>query len=321
MERGIFTSSSEESFKSEEEIREEALEETTGRIPKIVKHYEVPHTKGMEEWFDEIERRSNFRKEIEGTSEYAKIEIESDKPVVIGLSGDWHLDGNIDKDMLRLDLDIMANHPLVVGSFLLGDLLDAANFNPAQDESILNFEEQRQALMSILDSIGKKRILGMWKGNHDHKWERKHGTSKYAGLSERYECPIFYGDSYLDLDINGINYKLLGSHRKRGSSVYTNAHPSVAGHRQVQGVDIVFCGHTHRRGYVEQPVREFRGSRMTYSIVSGTYQHDSEYTKDSGFGTQQGAELGMYWLILNHDRKLTRVCGTAEMLETVEGYL
>ena len=311
-ERGIFTSGSEDSFKSVESLNSGA---------KVTKHFEVPKTKGIDEWFEEIERRASFRDDIEDSSEYAKIEIESDKPVAIGLSGDWHLDGKIDKDMLRLDLDIMANHPGVVGSFLLGDLLDAANFNPAQDESILNFEEQRQALMSILDSVGKERILGMWKGNHDHKWERKHGTSKYSGFSQRYETPVFYGDSYIDLNINDINYRLLGSHRKRGNSTYTNAHPSVRGHKEVQGVDIVFCGHTHKRGVVQQPVKEFRGSRMTYSIVSGTYQHSSEFTKDSGFGSQNGAELGMYWLVLNHDKKLVRICGTQEMLETMEGYI
>lgn len=314
LEKGIYTSSSEDSFKSVDEIQKQE------RV-RVTKHFQAPENKSMQEWFDEIESRSTFRNGIEDSEEYCKIEIESDKPVVIGLSGDWHLDGNIDRDMLRMDLEIMAKHPLIAGNFLLGDLLDAANFNPAQDESILNFEEQRQALISILDYIGKDRILGMWKGNHDHKWERKHGTSKYSGFSQRYEAPVFYGNSYIDLNINEINYKLMGSHRLRGSSIYTNAHPASKGHREVQGLDIVFCGHTHKRGATEQAVREFKGARMTHAIVSGTYQKGSEYTKDSGFGTQHGAELGMYWLILNHDKKLVRVCGTLEMLETVQGYL
>ena len=306
------------SYRSREEIIRESKEE---EIQRVNIEFAKPRNKSVEEWFEEIERRNQFRDDIEDVADYGKIEIATDRPAVIGLSGDWHLGAKIDKPMLQRDVEIMATHPLVSGVFFLGDLLDSANFNPAQDESLLNFEEQRRAMMSIFDYIGEDKIFAFWKGNHDHKWERKYGTSKYAGLSEKYNAPVFYGNAYIDMFVNDVNYKLMGSHRLRGNSIYNNVHPPVRGHKEVQGLDIAFCGHTHKRGKIEQPVREFRGSRMTYGVVSGTYQLGSEYTKDSGFGTQQGAELGMYWLILNHDRKLTRVCGTAEMLETVEGYL
>ena len=46
-----------------------------------------------------------------------------------------------------------------------------------------------------------------------------------------------------------------------------------------------------------------------------------EYTKDSGYGVQRGAELGMYWLILNHDKKMIRIVDTDKMLETMDAYL
>lgn len=315
LEKGLYTSTTEDSFKSVKEIREEGIQRVSIEFAK-------PHNKSVNEWFEEIERRSNFRDGIEDSSNYGKIEINTDKPSVIGLASDWHLGATIDKRMLQRDIEIMAEHPLVAGVFLLGDLLDSANFNPAQDESILNFEEQRRALISILDYINSnKRIFGMWKGNHDHKWERKYGTSKYAGLSERYNAPVFYGNAYLDMFINDINYKMMGSHRLRGNSTYTNAHPAVRGHKEIQGLDIAFCGHTHKRGVVRQPIREFGGSRMTYSVVSGTYQTGSEYTKDSGYGEQGGAELGMFWLVLNHDKKMIRVSDTDEMLEEVGRYL
>jgi UDP-2,3-diacylglucosamine pyrophosphatase LpxH len=311
---GLYTSSSESSFKSLEEIRED-------NIQRVSIEFAKPHNKSVSEWFEEIERRSTFRSEIDDSYDYGKIEINTDRPAVIGLSGDWHLGATIDKQMLSRDIEIMSEHPLVSGVFLLGDLLESANFNPAEDESILNMEEQRKAMLSILDYIGQDRIFAFWKGNHDHKWERKYGTSKYAGLSEKYNAPVFYGNSYIDMFINDVNYKLMGSHRLRGNSIYNNAHPPIRGHKEVQGLDITFCGHTHKRGAIQQPMREFRGSRMTYGVVSGTYQLGSEYTKDSGFGTQRDAELGMYWLILNHDKKLIRVADTETMLEEVGRYL
>lgn len=306
------------SYKSREEIIEKTREEN---IQRVNIEFAKPKNKSVAEWFEEIERRNAFRDDIEDVCDYGKIEIATDRPAVIGLPSDWHLGARIDKQMLQRDIEIMATHPLVSGCFFLGDLLDSANFNPAEDEAYLNFEEQRRAMMSILDYIGEDRILAFWKGNHDHKWERKHGTSKYAGLSERYNAPVFYGNAYIDMFVNDINYRMMGSHRLRGNSIYNNVHPPVRSHREIQGLDIAFCGHTHKRGTLEQPVREFNGSRMTYGVVSGTYQLGSEYTKDSGFGTQRDAELGMYWLILNHDKKMVRIADTDKMLEEVGRYL
>ena len=306
------------SYRSREEIIEKNREEN---IQRINIQFSKPRNKSVEEWFEEIERRNAFRDDIEDSYDYGKIEINTDRPAVIGLPSDWHLGARIDKQMLQRDIEIMAEHPLVCGSFFLGDLLDSANFNPAEDESYLNFEEQRQALISILDYIGGDRILAFWKGNHDHKWERKYGTSKYAGLSEKYNAPVFYGNAYIDMFVNDVNYRMMGSHRLRGNSIYNNVHPPVRGHREVQGLDIVFCGHTHKRGTIQQPVREFNGSRMVHGVVSGTYQLGSEYTKDSGFGSQGGAELGMYWLILNHDKKMIRIVDTDTMLEETGRYI
>lgn len=306
------------SYRSREEIIKENRED---EIQKVNIEFAKPKNKSVTEWFEEIERRNAFRDDIEDVCDYGKIEIQTDRPAVIGLPSDWHLGARIDKQMLQRDIEIMATHPLVSGCFFLGDLLDSANFNPAEDESYLNFEEQRRAMMSIFDYIGEERILAFWKGNHDHKWERKYGTSKYAGLSEKYNAPVFYGNAYIDMFVNDVNYKMMGSHRLRGNSIYNNVHPPVRGHKEVQGLDIAFCGHTHKRGAIEQPIREFGGSRMTYGVVSGTYQLGSEYTKDNGYGSQTDAELGMYWLILNHDKKMIRIADTDKMLEEVGRYL
>ncbi len=283
--------------------------------------FKTPRGADAQEWFEEGSRRQEMRAEVEDSYDYAKIELKSDRPVAIGITGDWHLGSNINYRMLKNDISILAEHPLVAGGLFMGDLTESAFFNPAQDEQTMSWEEQRQWMESIFDFIGKDRILGIWRGNHDSKWQRKTGTCKYNGLSQKYEAPIFYGNSYLDLSVNDINYRMMGSHNMRGNSIYTNTHPAIRGHKETQGLDIVFCGHTHRRGYTNQAIREFNGSRKTHSIVSGTYQKGGEYAKDSGFGTQKEAEQGMWWLILNHDRKIARVQDTDQMLETMSGYL
>jgi predicted phosphodiesterase len=283
--------------------------------------FDSPKGLEAEEWFEEAERRQKVRTETEDKYDYAKIELQSDRPVVVGITGDWHLGSEINLPMLKRDIQIMAEHPLVAGTILTGDLCEAANFNPAQDEQVLNWEEQRKWMEGMMDFIGKDRILAIFKSNHDHKWERKHGTSKYAGLSKKYEAPVFYGNSYIDLSVNDVNYRMMGSHTLRGNSIYSNTHPAVRGHREVQNLDLVFCGHTHRKGYTQQSVREFNGARKIYSVVTGTYQTGGEYAKDQGFGTQKEAEQGMWWLVFNHDQKLIRVLDTPQMLDTMGKYL
>ena len=281
-----------------------------------------PRSLEAEEWFGEATRRRDLRNETQDTYNYAKIELKSDRPVAIGITGDWHLGSqSTNLEMLKRDIAIIAEHPLVAGAIFTGDLCEAANFNPAQDEHILNWEEQRQWMESIFETVGQERILSIFKSNHDHKWERKHGTSKYDGLSEKYGCPVFYGNSYIDLYVNDINYRMMGSHTLRGNSIYTNTHPAIRGHKEVQGLDVVFCGHTHRKGFTQQSVREFNGARKTYSIVSGTYQDGTEYTKDCGYGLQKEEEQGMWWLCLNDKTKGVKVLDTEAMVETMSNYL
>lgn len=303
-EQGLYYSGNENSFKA---VRNEQ--------PSPVITFDKPQGRDASDWFEDAKARQKVRAEAEEMYDYAKIEIESDQPFFVGVSGDWHLASQIDLEMLKRDVQIMAEHPLVKGNFLMGDLTDSANFNPAQDEDYLSYEEQSQWMKSMLDYIGSERILAMWRGNHDYKWEKKNGVSKYAGLSGRYDAPVFYGNAYIDLVVNGnYDYRLMGSHRLRGNSIYSNPHPSVRGHRETQNCDLVFCGHVHKKGFTQQPVKEFRGSRMTYSVVSGTYQIGTGYTKDSGFGTQDGAELGMYWVLFGHDKKIMTVMDTEQML-------
>jgi hypothetical protein len=283
--------------------------------------FDKPEGIETQKWFDESERRQEIRNEVEDMYDYAKIEINSDRPIAVGITGDWHLGGNVNTRMLEKEIQILAEHPLVAGGFFMGDLTDSANFNPAQDENSFSLEEQTEWLYSILNTIGEDRILAMWRGNHDYKWERKHGISKYKGLSSKYNCPVFYGPAYVDFFLNDVNYRMMGSHKLRGNSIYTNAHPAVRGHREVQGLDLTFSGHLHKKGKVEQSVKEFNSARKVYSITTGTYSEGSGYAKDSGFGTQKSEEQGMWWAILSHDRKMIRIQDTDQMLETMGNYL
>lgn len=303
------------SFKSKSDLIVE-------NFSKPIIEYDVPNRLVCSDWFEEANRRQDVKAEVTDVYNYAKIEIERDRPAFIGITSDWQIGQRVNYKLLQRDVDIMAHHPLVVGNLFVGDLTDSANFNPAQDEEVLSFEEQRSMMLSILDEIGKDRIMALWKGNHDHKWESKHGTSKYTGLSDKYECPVFYGNSFIELVINGNEpYRMVGSHQLRGSSIYNNAHPIVRAHREIQNLDIAFCGHTHRKGLIKQPTRSFAGANMIGGVVCGTYQISSEYSKDSGWGDMYDPEQGMWFMKLDHETKSVQYLTTEEMLKEASLYM
>lgn len=312
---GLYTSSSEDSFKSIDQIKLDNLSS-----PKIT--FDKPEQLNSSQWFEEAKRRQETKNETEDNYNYAKIEVEADRPFYWGLTGDWHLGQQINLDMLQRDVEIIAQHPLVKGTCFLGDLTDSANFNPAQDEDMLSYEEQTRMLLSILDMIPEDRITAFWKANHDHKWESKGGTSKYARIAEKYGKPVFYGNAFLEMVVNGeFNIRMMGSHELRGSSIYNNAHPIVRAHKEVQGLDIAFCGHTHRRGKIEQPIRVFNDSKIAMGCVVGTYEYGTGYTKDSGWGKMYDPEQGMWWLKIAHDCKDVQILSTEQMLKDSKNYL
>lgn len=275
----------------------------------------------MEEWFAEAQRRQEIRESVEPTYNYAKYEMTSSTPLFLGVTGDWHLGARVNHQDLLRDVKIMAEHPLVGGVFFMGDLTDSAFFNPAQDEDHLSYEEQRRMMMSILERIGWNRALAFWKGNHDHKWERKTGLSKYQEIADRSGKPVFYGPAFVEIVLNGITYRFMGSHVLKGNSIYNFAHPAVRGHKETNGVDIVMGAHTHKRANLSQPVREYNGARDTLSVMSGTYQKGSEYGLDNGMPELYPEEQGMYWIMLGHQNKHFLAMRTPQMLEIANQFL
>lgn len=150
---------------------------------------------------------------------------------------------------------------------------------------------------------------------------RRETEDSYDYARLEFKAPVFYGNAFVDMYVNDINYRLMGSHRLRGNSIYNNAHPAIRGHREVQGLDLTFAGHIHKKGHIEQPVREFNDSRLISGLISGTYQLSSGYTKDTGFGNQRGSELGMYWVMFGHDGKYIQIMDTQQFIKRADKYI
>lgn len=312
---GIYTDAR-ESFKSVRDIERETLEKARIQIEEG----SMPTTMSFDEFHEEALRRSDFREKVEGEKRHVEISIETDRPIAIAFLSDLHLGGGlVDYELLKKTGQIIKEHPLAY-CITGGDATDSLYFS--YGDEILNMQEQYVYFSKMLQWIGSENILAGILGNHE-SWASKSGVTNYIEFSENTRRPLLRGVSFVDLKVGAINYKLLLSHKFRGSSYINPTHQEARANREMPGADIVLAAHTHKPGesIIYQP--EYGGGTRKVVLVNGkTFKKTDSYGKDQGFISTSGDELGCNWIILNHDRKMVRVCSSnEEMVESMSSYI
>ncbi len=313
---GIYTGTSEDSFKSVREIERETLEKARIQIEEG----SMPTTMSFDDFHEEALRRAEFREKVEGEKRHVEISIETDKPVAIAFLSDLHLgNGGVDYELLRQTGEIIREHPLAY-CITAGDITDSLFFD--YGEEVLNMQEQYVYMNKFLSWIGSENILAGIMGNHE-AWARKNGVTNYIEFSEHTKRPLLRGVSFVDLRIGQVPYRLLMAHRFRGESMYNPTHQQSRANRELQGADIIMAAHTHKPGesVIYQP--EYGGGARKVTLVNGkTFKRLEAYGKDQGYIPIAGEQIGCNWIILNHDRKMVRVASSNdEMVESMRGYL
>jgi hypothetical protein len=312
---GIYTSPNESDFKSVRDIERETLEKARIQIEEG----SMPTTMSFEDFHQEACRRADFREKVEGEKRHVEISIETDKPVAIAFLSDLHLgNGGVDYELLRQTGEIIKEHPLAY-CITGGDVTDSLYFS--YGDEILNMQEQYVYMSKFLSWIGGENILAGIVGNHE-SWASKSGVTNYIEFSDRTRRPLLRGVSFIDLRVGDTPYRLLLSHRFRGSSYLNPTHQEARANREIPGADVVLAAHTHRPGesIIYQP--EFGGSSRKVVLVNGkTFKKLDSYGKDKGFNPVTGEELGCNWVVFNNDRKMVRICSNNdEMIETMSRY-
>lgn len=317
MEReGLYTSPSEESFKSVDTIKREAFEKASVEIEESL----LPAELSFEELHDEAVRRSDFRDKVEGELRNVDISIDSKKPIAIAWFSDTHV-GNAGVDYCKLKdtAQVIKEHPLVY-CITGGDITDSLFFD--YGEEIMNMQEQYFYMYKMLNWIGAENILAGVQGNHD-SWSRKQGVTNYINFAGELKRPLLRGTSFVNLTVGQSDYRIMLAHKFKGSSIYNPNHPQVRAGREVYGADIIMSAHNHRPGEANIYQKEFGGGGKKITLIAGkTFKKYDAYGKDHGFHGMTDDEIGCNYLILNHDKRLIRTASsTEEMLETMGQYL
>lgn len=308
-------------FKSREQIIYDNMEKESPE------YKENPYTEvSFDQMMDEMIRRRDARREIEGIPDKVEIEIKSDTPIVLGLFGDQHMSGKeVDYEMLRRDVHFIASNPKCY-TILGGDVVDGAAFNPAQDDKIASFTEETSMAIKMFDTLGKDSILAALAADHD-MWSEKGGPTLYHSFRERYGTPLLRGSSVIVLRVGDIEYKIVCAHQLPGNSMYNKTHPENRESKfGRQGADIYAGFHNHEKALSQQTVVTVgESTRMQTFVAGGPYKLTDSYSAKKGYGKkEQGNEatVGAVWLVLHPYRREVEAFWSMESAkERIEPYL
>lgn len=311
MKEGIYTSPSEDSFKSDKQIKYENLED-----PTLIREKTGNRQPSFYEWTEEFVRRRDLKDEVEAVPGEIDIRIDTNEPIVIGLIGDSHVGGyEVDYELLAHDIAFISqskNGFVIFG----GDVIEGFFFNPAQDEQIASYNQQRMFFNSMIKEVGLEKILYFEAGDHD-MWSAKMGANMYDELRDMADIPVVRGSTKIKLQLPEVEYKIVSAHQLPGHSMYNDTHPqNRASKFGTQGADIYVGWHTHKKGISRQVIDSFDGDLEQLYVSNGPYKYSDHYSRKKGWSKQGSKKRGCVFLKLYPFEKRMEAFYRAE--DTVE---
>lgn len=309
---GLYTSESEDSFESVEDIQLKKMGE--GHVSINYPDRLVTELT-FEELHEDFLRRAELRQKVENKEYNTTIEINTDRPIAIGWLADTHVAGqDVDYERLKWEIDEIKRNPYM-RVFLGGDLTDGFCWNPAQFSDIANLNEQDLYLHKMLEYMGYDKILGGVMGSHE-KWSRRTGLDFYTDI--RKNIPIFDGTGTVDLVINGICYTGAIIHEAKGQSYFNPNHQQKRFVMENEGYDFVCTAHTHTGAEQSQIRQTAKGSRKVVFLSGKTFKRTDDFLDTRGFKRKDGEGIGTNWILFNHKQKMMiPLSSTAEVMEVM----
>lgn len=298
-ELGLYTSGSEDSFKTLRELQEERINRT------------FPDKKSRSLDFDRVTRYLQEGQEIMADFEIGQREATyipqveyPDLPLVMLCASDLHYGSlGVNYPLLMRHLSIIEELP----NFCLatnGDEVDAFNaiFHPTgMTENPLPPQVQSRAIaekLLKLDKLGKIAVISQ--GNHNRSGFAG-GQDWYESFLGQFRCPIFTQGGKIHIVHGGVVYTGIINHTYWGKSKLnpTNAVKRMIEYEGGGNVDFGWIGHVHQSSYEHFE----RGGKDVLAIVSGTYKVDDKWAAQNGIGGR-GQKGGICVMLYPYRRKM-----------------
>lgn len=256
-------------------------------------------------------------------SEYAEIKINSDTPIGIVLSSDWHI-GAESTDYATFDkhMNIIKEDPNL---FLtaLSNTIDGYVWPGGIWSEVAHIPEQVEIAKSFAKEY-KNKLLAVV-GSRCHDWTKDKGgiSPQETAFLDNVDSgmPFFQSGGLLTIDLNGIKYKIGMQHKSRFNSSLnvTNANKRTLDLRW-PSADVIAIAH-HHVAAIEHATRwEGEDRRDIVAIRTGTYKIADGYSRSEGYGEGQ---LGSPMIILHHKEKriipFLHIEDGAAVLKTMRG--
>lgn len=256
-----------------------------------------------------IRRHDTYEKNPD--KDYARVVIETDEPIAVMYSADWHFGGiDVDYRAYRTHLHFLLNMPRFYMQ-LVGDALNIAITHRVASArtDMMTPDEQAEFLRAFIrEMVGKGKLLSVTDGNHDVEFtERSSGLSLIKLLAEK-SVPHFRGLGYCDLVLRNSKgeefvYPVGLVHKTRFHSFMNQLH----GNKRMQQLSSEFFGPTRPLPRVFVTAHTHNPALMTEGLVPedrvvhvkcGTYKTDCKYSQRY-FG--QG-KIGVPTVVFHADR-------------------
>lgn len=298
-ELGLYTSGSEDSFKTLRELQEERINRT------------FPDKKSRSLDFERVTRYLQEGQEIMADFEIGQREATyipqveyPDLPLVMLCASDLHYGSlGVNYPLLMRHLSIIEELP----NFCLatnGDEVDAFNaiFHPTgMTENPLPPQVQSRAIaekLLKLDKLGKIAVISQ--GNHNRSGFAG-GQDWYDSFLSSFKCPVFTQGGKIHVVHGGVVYTGIINHTYWGRSKInpTNAVKRMIEYEGGGNVDFGWIGHVHQSSYEHFE----RGGKDVLAIVSGTYKVDDKWAAQNGIGGR-GQKGGICVMLYPYRRKM-----------------
>jgi len=301
IERGLYTNQNESSFKSERDVKRELA--LKGEFP-VFETPMVGQERPFEYWSERFRARQEQFKESSILTDHQHVTIQFNEDTIINFIGDTHVGSpNVFYDRIEQELTAIVNTP---NSYVIlcGDLVDGFFFNPAEFSAMEQPEEQWSYIDSLMKFLASnKRLLIGFGGDHDG-WPKKMGTDPYYKFSNDLNAYYMQGVGHLTAKVGDQEYKLTGAHKLPGHSIRDNTWASKRASAEIQGADIYFSAHTHKKGHSLQAIKSFGGdARKVYFISIGPYKSTDDFSRKHGWAQQSEEEMFGCAIKLSKDKK------------------
>lgn len=206
-----------------------------------------PRKTTVKELADQVQK---FNKKLgEAEKEESELDFEVDAPygVLVGVSDLHYGNQNVNMEFVEKVLDFIKNNKYC-WCFLNGDVLDNWTEIAPQGgiyEQTIRPEYQYEIMKEKLEPI-KDSILAIIYGNHEGRSQKAGEENPMERLSKEFNIGYLGAGGRININLNGIEYKIHARHRYHYHSSLNPTHPCkrLIGKLDTEA-DVVAIGHNH----------------------------------------------------------------------------